>query len=91
MAQPMGTDTVPAMLTPGEIILNRAQQRNLAAAAPTVNVNVDARGAFGVDQFALRRWGRALAPMIAEAVAQNKGHGNAHAYTMFRGALGQTS
>jgi hypothetical protein len=29
--------------------------------------------------------------MIAEAVAQNKGHGNAHAYTMFRGALGQTS
>jgi tape measure domain-containing protein len=28
----MGTDTVPAMLTPGEIILNRAQQKNVASA-----------------------------------------------------------
>ena len=28
--QPRGTDTVPAMLTPGELVLNRAQQNNLA-------------------------------------------------------------
>ena len=27
---PRGTDTVPAMLTPGEIVLNAAQQRNMA-------------------------------------------------------------
>ena len=27
---PSGTDTVPAMLTPGEIVLNAAQQRNVA-------------------------------------------------------------
>lgn len=30
--RPMGTDTVPAMLTPGEVILNAAQQRNVARA-----------------------------------------------------------
>jgi hypothetical protein len=30
--QPRGTDTVPAMLTPGEVVLNAAQQRNLAGA-----------------------------------------------------------
>jgi hypothetical protein len=29
---PRGSDTVPAMLTPGEIVLNAAQQRNLAGA-----------------------------------------------------------
>jgi predicted transcriptional regulator len=29
---PMGTDTVPAMLTPGEIVLNAAQQRSVAGA-----------------------------------------------------------
>lgn len=27
-----GTDTVPAMLTPGELVLNAAQQKNVAAA-----------------------------------------------------------
>lgn len=29
---PMGTDTVPAMLTPGELVLNAAQQRNVGRA-----------------------------------------------------------
>lgn len=28
--RPLGTDVVPAMLTPGEIVLNRAQQSNIA-------------------------------------------------------------
>jgi TP901 family phage tail tape measure protein len=28
---PMGTDTVPAMLTPGEVVLNAGQQKNLAS------------------------------------------------------------
>lgn len=38
----LGTDTVPAMLTPGEIILNAAQQKNLAGTMGggiTINVN----------------------------------------------------
>jgi hypothetical protein len=29
--RPRGTDTVPAMLTPGEVVLNQAQQKNVAA------------------------------------------------------------
>lgn len=44
---PMGTDTVPAMLTPGEIVLNAAQQRRVAGAmggSITLNVSVDASG-----------------------------------------------
>ncbi len=36
--KPRGTDTVPAMLTPGEIILNAAQQKNVAT-----NLGVDDR------------------------------------------------
>jgi hypothetical protein len=41
-----GTDTVPAMLTPGEVILNASQQKNLAnhlrgGSGNTVNVYVD--------------------------------------------------
>lgn len=39
-----GTDTVPAMLTPGELVLNAAQQKNIAGAlggttSVTINVN----------------------------------------------------
>jgi hypothetical protein len=46
-----GTDTVPAMLTPGEMILNAAQQRNLAGAlggggTTNVYVSVSANGDF---------------------------------------------
>ncbi len=39
---PSGSDTVPAMLTPGEIVLNAAQQRNVAGSLGgniTINVN----------------------------------------------------
>lgn len=35
---PMGTDTVPAMLTPGEIVLNAAQQRNVAGGLGGLNI-----------------------------------------------------
>ena len=35
--QPRGTDVVPAMLTPGELVLNAAQQRNVAAALRAVS------------------------------------------------------
>ena len=33
-------DTVPAMLTPGEVILNQAQQENLAGGMGAVTVNI---------------------------------------------------
>lgn len=40
----IGTDTVPAMLTPGEVILNKAQQKNLAGSfGGTINIS----GVFG--------------------------------------------
>lgn len=43
---PRGTDTVPAMLTPGELVLNRAQQRGLAGqlAAPATNITINVTG-----------------------------------------------
>ena len=34
------TDTVPAMLTPGELILNQAQQNNLVGGVGGVTVNI---------------------------------------------------
>lgn len=51
--RPRGTDTVPAMLTPGEIVLNAAQQRNLAGAigGPSVGaINVTVYPAAGEDE-----------------------------------------
>ena len=36
-----GTDTVPAMLTPGEIVLNAAQQKNVATALTSTNAGND--------------------------------------------------
>lgn len=36
----MGTDTIPAMLTPGEIILNKAQQKEVAASMQGKNISV---------------------------------------------------
>tara|TARA_R110002049_G_scaffold95616_2_gene234912 strand:+ start:646 stop:2745 length:2100 start_codon:yes stop_codon:yes gene_type:complete len=33
-------DTVPAMLTPGEVILNQAQQENLVESMGTININI---------------------------------------------------
>ena len=42
--QARGTDIVPAMLTPGEVVLNAAQQRNVAShinGQPTINITVN--------------------------------------------------
>ena len=50
-----GTDTVPAMLTPGELVLNAAQQKNVAASMGGVTIQVDARGAQFQDDAALDR------------------------------------
>ena len=44
---PRGTDTVPAMLTPGEVILNAAQQKNVAGQLGNVEINIS--GVFGSD------------------------------------------
>ena len=38
--QAKGTDTVPAMLTPGELILNKAQQKNVAGSMGGVTINI---------------------------------------------------
>jgi len=43
------SDTVPAMLTPGELILNRAQQRNLAGNMNGQNITINISGVFGSD------------------------------------------
>lgn len=51
---PRGTDTVPAMLTPGEVVLNAAQQRNVAgeltgSTRGDVTVKVTIQGWDGTD------------------------------------------
>lgn len=56
MFVPRGTDTVPAMLTPGELVLNAAQQKNLAGKLGGVNINIS--GVFGSDA------GREIADMV---------------------------
>lgn len=48
--KPRGTDTVPAMLTPGEMVLNQSQQETIANAlnarqAGDVNININLDGA----------------------------------------------
>ena len=35
-------DTVPAMLTPGEVVLNKAQQENLAGGMGGITLNISA-------------------------------------------------
>lgn len=79
-----GTDTVPAMLTPGEVVLNRAQQQALAT--PVVHVHNDWRGAI-VDADVYRRIARQTGPHIVEDIAQNKGG----IYSRARAALGLRS
>ena len=40
MFVPRGTDTVPAMLTPGELVLNAAQQKNLVGKMGSTIINI---------------------------------------------------
>ena len=58
-------DTVPAMLTPGELILNESQQENLAGGMSNITVNVSAPL---VDDHILDT----IIPAINEAVKSNK-------------------
>jgi TP901 family phage tail tape measure protein len=56
---PANHDQIPAMLDPGELILNRAQQKNLASQmtsgqavnAPTININFSWNAFYGEDDF----------------------------------------
>lgn len=56
---PANHDQIPAMLDPGELILNRAQQKNLAGQmtsgqavnAPTININFSWNAFYGEDDF----------------------------------------
>jgi hypothetical protein len=74
---PKGTDTVPAMLTPGEIVLNAAQQHHVAGAikggGDTVNVsvtfNVNAIDRAGVREFL---YDEAI-PELEKAIRSNVG------------------
>jgi hypothetical protein len=61
----VGTDTVPALLTPGEIVLNAAQQKNVAGqvGGVTLTVTVDARGSSRSDA-------EAIAEKVSDAIMQ---------------------
>ena len=56
---PANHDQIPAMLDPGELILNRAQQKNLAAqmtsgqavSAPTINITFTGNSFMGESDF----------------------------------------
>ena len=56
-------DTVPAMLTPGEIVLNQAQQENIATSMGTINVNITGN-VVGTEEFVRD----ALLPEISRTV-----------------------
>jgi hypothetical protein len=65
-----GTDTVLAGLTPGEIVLNEAQQQRVAASIGGVSVTVDARGAvFTGSPAQWEHWlDKQIAPYIPTAI-----------------------
>lgn len=65
---PANHDQIPAMLDPGELILNRAQQKNLATQmtsgqavnAPTINVNFSWNAFYGEDDFIEKVWDKLI-------------------------------
>lgn len=65
-----GTDTVPAMLTPGEIILNAAQQASVASRMGGVTIQVDASGSIFKDRQAMRELASVIGDHLAEHYAQ---------------------
>ena len=82
-----GTDTVPAMLTPGELVLNRDQQRALFAAktpvAVQLTVNID--GVFSEGDL-VQTVQRQVVPIVAQTIEDNV----AGARTRFQDVLGVT-
>lgn len=65
-----GTDTVPAMLTPGEMVIPKEIVDILGSQAPAVNINVNAIDAQGTAQW-LNKNKRLIAGMIGETKMGN--------------------
>ena len=67
---PKGSDTVPAWLTPGEVVLNAAQQKNLASMGGS-NVTINISG--NVDQRAINQIKQVVAsdPTMIHQLATN--------------------
>jgi hypothetical protein len=66
---PRGTDTVPAMLTPGEIVMNAAQQRNVAGGLGGQVVNLAEIRALRADMNRMMRdQPRAIGVAVSDAV-----------------------
>jgi hypothetical protein len=87
MFQPTGTDTVPAMLSPGEVILNAAQQRRLVGAMSHGDTHV-------------HNWAGVIMtpdiwPIVARNIARhqstNLAQNKASAFTRSRAGLGLRS
>lgn len=70
-----GTDNIPAMLTPGEIVLNAAQQDNVAAALtmndPAASATVDSRPVHIHMYQDGRKTGEAIVPHLADIINVN--------------------
>ena len=81
-----GTDTVPAMLTPGELVLNRDQQRALfGAAAVIVNLSIAVDGVLSEGDF-VQTVQRRVVPILAQTIEDNV----AGSRTRFQDVLGVT-
>jgi hypothetical protein len=66
-----GTDTIPAMLTPGEVVLNAAQQKNLSDQLGGQNVTINISG--NVDQRSIDQIKRVIAsdPVMISQLNRN--------------------
>jgi hypothetical protein len=62
-----GTDTVPAMLTPGELILNKAQQKNLAGGMG-ITINLQGANFYGDDKKFAEKIGNTLTKSLKSHV-----------------------
>jgi len=82
---PTGTDTVPALLTPGEIVLTAAQQRHVAAdlratgtdgreGPVTINLTVQAWDRYDLD----RAIEEQVVPKLVRAIGRNTGGAKSH-------------
>lgn len=82
-----GTDTVPAMLTPGELVLNKDQQRALfgGGAPVVVNLSIAIDGVFSEGDL-VQTVQRRVAPILAQTIEDNV----AGSRTRFQDVLGVT-
>lgn len=85
---PSQGDVVPAMLTPGEMVLNNAQQSNLfsmlqrpnVSNSSSVNVNINVGSGGTYDMNAARYTVDALAPVLGDALVRAKNEGRLREY-----------